>query len=125
MTDQHQYSTQPRGRSLITLPSPQPEPVHEQCTIQSVQDATSPAPPQPQRTPSSDIQLRDVAATNLLMNKQTPKFRSLTSTKQARQDLRFGPRPKYLPCVGCDATFDRPSALRLVCILFAFVSNPC
>lgn len=141
------YATQPvaltqSGQTLITVPEPHehlptyenpsqlpPEPIVHPLdqsgggTLQSSEPTILSSPPAPPpRTLSFDMQLQ-VTSIDLLMDKQKQKGRSKTTTKKIRQDLRVGPRTKYLPCIGCDAVFDRPSALKLVRILFSLLSS--
>jgi hypothetical protein len=147
------YPTQPvtvtqSGQNLITVLSPHeplptyenpsqlaPEPIvhpfdqSDQSGGGAVRSAaevavlSSPSTPTPPpHTLSFDMQLQ-LTSIDLLMDKQKQKGRSKTFAKKTRQDLRIGPRTKYLPCIGCEAVFDRPSALKLVRILFSFLPS--
>lgn len=75
-------------------------------------DQGSLAPP-PQITITA---ARPATSADLLMPRAARPPHS--KTPKPRRDMRSGPRTKHLGCPGCDAMFDRQSALRLVRTLF-------
>jgi len=122
---------------LIAVPSQHgPLQSYETPSQLSPERITQPLDPSEQHSPQPPTLISDPAAVppsnsnthltvtsvHLLMDVEKQKVRTKPTTKK---DLRVGPRNKYLPCIGCDAVFDRPSALKLVRILIILMVNPC